>query len=171
MKSFWLLIVFFVFPCPKSIADIQIVPSLAAVGESDDILKPAIGLKSYFKNSFGVSFWGWGRDFGPVEERSMLLTVGKYWTPFSFKSLMVGGGLTVLSETTRLVYKDAKEENQEDTFYNGGGFFGLRYSYDLSGVILDASWESGIFPAGLNGGILLATGRKQIVSLGIGATL
>jgi hypothetical protein len=171
MKSFWLLIVFFAIPYPKSRADIQVTPSVAAVSESDDILKPAIGLKGYFDGGFGVTFWGWGRDFGPVQERTMLLTVGKYWSPFSFKNLMVGGGLTALSETTRLVYKDAKEDNQNDTFYNGGGFFALRYSYSLSGLILDASWESGIFPAGFSGGLLLATGRKQVISLGIGAAL
>jgi hypothetical protein len=175
MKSFWISVAYLAatylaVPVPHAIASMEIVPSIAAVDESDDILKPAIGLKSYI-NGIGFSVWGWGRDFGPVQQRSVLLTGGKYWTPFSFKSLMVGGGISALSETTRLTFKDARDENHEDTFYNAGGFFGLRYSYSFSGVIVDASWESGIFPAGLAGGLFLATGRKQIVSIGMGAML
>ena len=175
MKSFWRLVACLavaniVIPVHSAFADIQIVPSIAAVDESDDILKPGIGLKTYF-NGFGGSVWGWGRDYGPVQQRSVLLTLGKYWAPFSFKNLTFGGGVSVLSETTRLIFKDAKDENHEDTFYNGGGFLGLRYSYSLSKMVVDASWESGVFPAGIGGGLFLATGRKQIVSIGLGAML
>ena len=175
MKSFWRLVAclavdYIVTHVQQGLATIQLVPSIAAVDESDDILKPGIGLKSYF-NGFGVNIWGWGRDYGPVQQRSMLLTLGKYWSPYSFKSLTFGGGISVLSETTRLIYKDAQEENHEDTFYNGGGFLGLRYSYNPSKVVIDASWESGVFPAGIGGGLFLATGRKQIVSIGLGAML
>lgn len=175
MKSFWrlvacLAVAYIVTPAPGALAYIQIVPSIAAIDESDDILKPGIGLKSYF-NGFGGSIWGWGRDYGPVQQRSMLLTLGKYWSPFSFKSLTFGCGISLLSETTRLVFKDAQDENHQDTFYNGGGFLGVRYSYSLSKVVIDASWESGVFPAGISGGLFLATGRKQIVSIGVGAML
>jgi hypothetical protein len=159
---------FCIFSTNVAYSEVASLVSIAAVDETDGNLKPALGVKMLV-GSHNFSIWGWGRNFGPVEERSLLVSWGKVWTPFTTKIVSAMAGLSGLSETTRLKFKDYPQDNQDDTFYNGGIFFGLRCAYNFGPVIVDSTWESTLLPAGVTGGILLAMGRKQILSLGVGA--
>ncbi len=161
-------LIFTVFMTNVAYSEVASLISFAVVDESDSNLKPAVGLKVLF-TGYNLSLWGWGRNFGPVEERSLLVSVGKAWNPFTTKLVSTIAGVSGLSETTRLKFKDFPQDDENDTYYNGGVYFGLRCSNNFGPVILDTTWESTLFPAGVTGGIFLAMARKQILSLGVGA--
>jgi len=149
---------------------IELAPAFGAVDESDDNLKPVIGLKSVL-GAYSASLWYWGRKFGPVRESSFLVTGSKYFHPFRWKPVRTEVGLAGLSETTSLTYTELKNENASETFLNLGVYFGVSSSMQMGLVDLSVSWQSALFPAGLSGGIFLATGRKQVLSLSAGVDL
>jgi hypothetical protein len=121
-----------------------------------------------FSNGWMGRTYYWGRTQGPVTETNHMLTAAKRFDLFGGKTLRGAAGLTVLSETTELKFKDYPEDNASATSTNAGVYLGL--SYDLlaiKSVTINASWDAHLFPAG--GAMLaLVTGRKQVLGLSAG---
>ena len=62
--------------------------------------------------------------------------------------------------------------NRSEENYNIGGVFGVSAGLPkiAEPLYLSVSWDSHLFPAGVNGGLLLSTARKQSIMFNMGAT-
>ncbi len=121
-----------------------------------------------FANGWMSRFYFWGRTQGPVVETNSMLTAAKRFDLFSGKTLRGAVGLTIMTETTEIKYKNYPQENTSATSTNGGLYLGLAYDlFSVSSVTFSASWDAHLFPAG-SAMIALVTGRKQVLGLTAG---
>ena len=74
-------------------------------------------------------------------------------------------GLALLHETTDITFFDAPEFSSHASETNLGAYFGVGAVLPMPWVNLVASWDSALFPAG-SGGLFLAFGRRQVMSVG-----
>lgn len=141
----------------------------AAVEEGDDLMRPAAGLHLGIKDKYFARAFVWGREFGPVQEQSVLISAGRTVPVFGSKILMARFGLAALAESTSVEFTGADAHlSRKATQYNLGAVAGLHLQWNRMGPLLvTAGWESHLFLAGV-AGILLSTGRKQTLSVGFG---
>jgi hypothetical protein len=77
-------------------------------------------------------------------------------------------GAAILADQTSVDYGDATEGNDSSTEFNVGAVFLLEYRYPLAGgLVTHINWQSHVFPAGLQGGIFLSSGRRQTLTLAL----
>lgn len=144
----------------------------SSVEEGDDRLRPAAFLHCGFKDTYRARLYTYGRDFGPVSERTILLSATRSVTSFKNSFLQTAFGVAILSQQTDVKYtaeSDASQNDSENNL-NIGGVFSVGVKYPMNSLYFSADWDSHVFPAGL-GGIFLSTGRKQTISLAMGVTL
>ena len=137
--------------------------------ESDDRLRPGISA-SLGLSSVEASLYHYSRKFGPVDESTFLLALAhRFPLPVS-ANLTAAVGVAGLRESTTIEFsaKDADHNVDEDRD-NLGGFLSLKYARQIyESWYWQFAWEAALFPAGVSGGILLATGRKQLMTLSAG---
>jgi len=142
---------------------------LISLEEGDDRHRPGV-MVSMGYGAWESRFFYVARSFGPVLERSSLLTVaGLYPLPVS-RYVQALTGMAVLNESTDITYtiSDANFD-KSDSRYNVGLLLGLRATAELTKtVFFQLGWDAAIFPAGIAGGLFLSTGRKQILFTGMG---
>lgn len=150
----------------------ELSTKLSGVEETDDVLKPSVGIELKLGSSFGAGYSYWGRSFGPVTESRALYSAYYIFKPFSTKIVSAAVGGSVLNEITELSYQPGYEAyNVKDEEFNAGMFAGIFFRIaEGKTFYFDAHWESSIFPAGTSG-ILLVTGRKQVLGLNLGVKL
>ncbi len=139
---------------------------VVGIEEGDDRLRPAANLHIGYNANWMSRLYVYGRDFGPVRERSYLFSVNRAFDviPKTFRG-MVGG--VVMQDTTSLKYKDAPAEDSTYTSTNFGISFGAHWNlYEVKSMKLYATWDSHVFPAG-SGFIALANARKSAVGLSV----
>lgn len=142
---------------------------MGGVEETDDHVKPAVGVEFALESGWGFHYDYWGRKFGPVVEKRSQLSLFKKFFPFKGKSFAALTGLSYLEETTTIEFAGSDTEfDRDETETNGGFVFGFTYAFfDKSSFDLHLYWNSSIYPAG-DAAILLVTGRKQTFGLGGG---
>ena len=156
-------------PFKASAAEFSVL--VAAAEEGDDRLRPAVGLHGGFAGDFFARTWIYGRTFGPVTEKTVIVGGSKRWSVFGSKAVSAGFGLSGMLEKTSIQYSDAPDEDVEENRYNFGAILGIHYQKELfSSVVVSASWESHVFAAG-SGILFLSTARKQILAVGMGVTI
>lgn len=152
----------------------EIGAGIAAVEESDDRQRPSYALHAGFHPFYYSRLFYYGRDFGPVEERTTLISFNRRLGLFRSNYLKAGIGGAILSERTTISYNKEEDKpfEKDENKFNAGLYTGIYWEMSLNKpYYLSAGWEAAIFPAGLNGGLLLATGRKQFLSLIVGMSL
>lgn len=141
---------------------------LAALEEGDDRQRPALALQAGLGEFYSVNGYYWGRDFGPFRERSYLLGGLRKFSIFPKVGISGAFGVGLLYETLELNFGDAPQDNDEEANFNLGGAIRFGWEHDFGPTFLLVHWDSYVFPAGLNGGLFLSTGRKQLLKAGIG---
>lgn len=141
--------------------------------EGDDRFRGGVNLHLGF-NSYSARYFYFMRSFGPVEENTHLLALSQSFPIPGTKFLWGRLGFAPLLEMTKLKYSKNEDQtfNKNEAQFNLGFLLGIFAKFAESGpVTFQIAWESALYPAGLTGGILLATGRKQLISLNMGILL
>lgn len=143
----------------------------AVIEEGDDRFRPgAMAHIGFGHNVFG-RFYGYGRKFGPVTERTWMVSLQKGFPMFGVSWIHLTLGATIMDEYTELKYSDG-EGNTSSHSYNLGFIGGVHFPIPaVSPIYFELGWDSHLFLAGPNGGLFLATGRKQAFSVGLGVRL
>jgi hypothetical protein len=143
---------------------------LGAVENGDDRGHGVAIAQLGFSNGWLGRLYYWGRTQGPVTETNNMLTAAKRFGLFGGKTLRGAVGMTVMSETTEIKFKDYPDDNTSATSTNGGVYLGLDYDlFAIKSVTISASWDAHLFPAG-GAMIALVTGRKQVLGVTAGVT-
>ena len=83
-------------------------------------------------------------------------------------------GIAPLLETTNLSFDTEADQafNRDEHEWDFGVLFGVFWEYPSSSLVkLRLSWDAALYPAGINGGLFLATGRKNLLSLSVGLAI
>ena len=147
----------------------------AAIEEGDDRIRPGLTFHLGLAPHYYTRLHLWGRDHGPIEERGYLFGGGRRFELFGSDLLQAQVGVTLMYQGIDVDYAPgpgASSEERSEGNFNIGPAFGIGMMWlDVQPLYLAVHWEGHLFPAGLDGGILLATGRKQVLSLTVGLTL
>ena len=143
---------------------------LSFMEENDNRFRPGMSADFDIKHFQGKFFY-FARSFGPVfDQCAMISTSSKFALPMN-KKIFASIGSVILQELTEIKYNDQTDKifNQKDNKFNLGLFLGLNWSFEIwKDWHIGFSWDSAIFPAGIIGGILLSSGRKQVLSASMG---
>lgn len=143
---------------------------LAALNEGDDRYRGGFAISSEYQR-WGGSLAIFLRDFGPVRDETYLLgTLRNFALSKKYK---VDGrfGLGVQYRILTLKYPQLEHKalNRRKGRFNAGPLVGMRWRFaGRSGLAFELSWDSVFYPAGLTGGILLATGVHHVVGAALG---
>jgi len=146
-----------------------------AVEQGDDRLEPAVVLHAAI-DSYVLNIYYYGREFGPVRQDNVIVGAAYRWSIFGSSGLSANLGVSLIEEHIRIKYSDttyAQKNNVEDNF-NVGVNFGVAWAFVpkfLSPFWGQVAWDSHIYAAGVEGGILLSSGRKQAITLAVGVEL
>lgn len=112
------------------------------------------------------------RTFGPVSERTLILSVIKHLAIFKSKILRADIGPVLMNEQFDIKFDQTADKgwNRSENNYNLGGVVGLNLGINSGKFLFETAWNSHLFPAGL-AGIFLASGRKQTLSVTMGMRL
>ena len=145
-----------------------------AVEEGDDRYRPAAGIEFVAGSGLRGEILVWGRNFGLVTERSVLVAGMKSLDLFGNKALSGVFGISFLGESTEVAAdgnNDVEFDGDSSQSTNIGGVFGVRSTFlEWKNMTVGAAWESHVFPAGV-AAVLLVTGRKQTLTVNAGVTL
>lgn len=151
--------------------DLQL--GLSALEEGDDRYRP--GFHIHFGwNAYSLRYFFFQQSFGPVRQRTHLLTGSRSFPIPGFEILSARFGLATLLENTRIRYASDIDQrfDRDQNPFNLGFLLGICWEYKNNGPLrLQAAWETALYPAGLIGGLLLSTGRKQMLSFSAGVAL
>ena len=146
---------------------------LAAMEEGDDRYRAggALDLSWHAYSARGFYF---EQNFGPVKRSTYLVEFTRSLVLPPIQMFAARVGLAPLLERTQLHYQASKDQafNRNEYEWNVGLAFGIFWQFHDQGRLrFQVAWDSVIFPAGLNGGILLATARKNLLTLSAGMKL
>ncbi len=145
-------------------------PGVALSEEGDDRLYKTIVLHIEHQEIASRTFL-YGYKFGSARGITLLTSLAKAFPLLSYENLRFSIGGAFLSETTQLTYSKEEDRrfNKSETGYNLGFFTGIYWqSVSDSWLSYRFGWEMALFPAGIIGGLFLATGRKQFFSFSVG---
>lgn len=154
----------------KAFAYQDIALGLAAVEEGDDRQRPALQLYSSLGKDGYVTGTYYGRKFAQVEEKTYLVNLGVRSSLFNSNQFYACVGGSALLEQTLVKPFGTDLHKDDDNAYNFGVTFGVQYEQAWQGFFFRGAWESSLYLAG-EAGILLATARKQAVSITAGTRL
>jgi hypothetical protein len=169
VTSIMIAAIFTVAPTRLKAADVS--AGVGAVEEGDDRGRGAFIMNVRFSNNWWTKTSVWGRSYGPVTETAGVMAFGKRFNLMGSKFLHSAVGVTSLAEHTSIRFKDSPSDSSSYTSTNLGLMLGLSYElYHTKYATLAASWDAHLFVAG-EAGLLLVTGRKQILGLTAGISL
>ncbi len=156
---------------PGKTSALDLALGLAAVEQGDDNQRPAAVIHLGWTSNYMSRAYLYGRDFGPVSERTYLLTFARRFAVFKTLNIEASLGLNMLLESISVDNSTDPTDTPKEDNYNFGGNAGLYYAPNLGALMLQLGWDSHLYPAGLNGGLFLATARKHFLSLSCGVRL
>lgn len=145
------------------------------VEQGDDRPRPAAAVHLGINEANAGKIFYYGREQGPVREETTIVSGLHRFSLFGSKSVSAAVGAAIMDEKIALKFPDpadADMNNSEDN-WNVGMAFGVSWSLPPAAgpLYFSVSWDSHLFPAGLNGLLFLATGRKETVSILMGLQL
>ena len=157
----------------------ELAAGFSIVEQGDDRNRPAANLHIGINDFYLGRAYYYGREFGPVREDTYVLAGGRRFGLFKSNYITGHVGACVMNEQITLKFRSedttsaGSGRNRTEDNYNVGGVFGIAAALPKSASPLYAgiSWDSHILAAGINGGLLLSSGRKQTVSVYLGAAL
>lgn len=164
---FWSVLVCTGFWQTSAVAQVEYTLGYAALEEGDERLRPAYAFHAGLTPNYFFRSYFWGRDYGPVKERGMLLSFNHRYGIFNSRALQANLGVAILNERVELDFEGSEDDESEQSG-NLGAAVGLQYGMKITNrFIVHAAWDSHLFLAG-QGGIFLVTGRKQTISMTAG---
>ncbi len=147
---------------------------ITALDQGDDRTVPALSLKVAPNQDFiGYTHYH-GVTLGPAHLDLLLVSGARRFNVFRSGFLTAQLGASVLLERVVIQYDSSADADHNDSDLSGniGGNFGIAINMFPASKLMDLSlsWDSHVFPAGI-GGIFLANGRKQTITLTMGAHL
>ncbi len=153
---------------PKKSMAYDLGLGLASVEEGDDRHRPAVMGHYGFLEKYFVHGYYFGRQKGPVTERSLILSANRYiniFGQFGWEFLKGSFGVTYLYEYIEIKFAGDSKNSSTENAFNFGLNLGLHGFVPLSGpFFVGGTWESSLFLAG-EAGILMTTGRKQSIAV------
>lgn len=146
---------------------VTLLAGLGVVDQGDDVSRPAWSLGGRTTDYFG-SYHLYGRSFGKVTERQQIIAAGFNHSWFGPWPVQARTGLAILHEATKITL--ATGAKQEANFALGLAL-GVGWQQAFGPFVVAASWDSYLYPPGIAGAILLASGRKHIINLMVGIPL
>jgi hypothetical protein len=147
----------------------------ALVAAGDDRLEPAATVHIGWSPFEATDVYYWGRLYGPVKQENGMITLVRKWGLFKSNVMTAHFGIALLDERTTIHYDDPlyASYNQQQNALNGGVDFGVVFAIPphAGPVAFAMGWDSHVFPAGAEGMLLLATGRKETFSVTMGIQL
>lgn len=138
---------------------------LSAIEEGDDRIRPGMLLHASALDVYSSRLFYYARKFGPVTERTAIVSAYRHIGIFRMlnNTFLYGGvGIAIMNEQTVI---DIPGDHVTENNPNLGFTFGLHGDLPIKGpVFIRASMESHLFLAGM-AGILIANGRKNIISV------
>lgn len=179
-KSLWsrLLLLAMASPVSSALA-FELAAGFAVVEEGDDRIRPGVSLHAAFNDFYMTRAYYYGREFGPVREETLLVSASRRFGILKNNLIVANLGACVMNERIALKFDatDATQtgvgRNRAEDNYNVGGVFGVALTLpkNTSPVYTSLTWDSHVFPAGLNGGLFLSSGRKQTIAIQLGVAL
>ncbi|MBP9707737.1 MAG: hypothetical protein KBD78_08830 [Oligoflexales bacterium] len=150
-------------------AKIELGSGLAAVEQGDDRQRPSAYLHIGFSDFYFSRFYIYGQDFGPVKERTYNLAFYRRFGVFKSHYLQAAYGVSALMESNSINNPENAGANSDSTEnnFNLGASLGVYFVYPVKRMLFQLGWDSHLYLAGLEGGILLSTARKQYLSAGV----
>lgn len=143
---------------------------LAAVESGNDRFRPAASASVGVGSIAFADVSLWGRSMGPIEEESMLVTLGGKW-PLGVSRLYVSVGISAVREETNINFASEYGGPEKEVSLSHGISLGTGFTlFRIKNFRSDVTWVSNIYPAG-SIAILLAHGRKQLITLSSGIDL
>ncbi len=142
--------------------------------QGDDRLVPALSVKyAPAKEWVGYAHYH-GVNFGPAHMDVFIASGARRFNLDKSGYFSTHFGASLLFEQVVLDYDEPGDKSYNDTDRSGniGGNFGVAVGLPPGSSPVDCSvtWDSHVFPAGF-GGLFLANGRKQTITITLGANL
>lgn len=142
---------------------------LTAVEEGDDRFRPAVMGHAGFGEKWFSSFYYYGRNYGPIVERTYVLNIAYRLDVFRFFGtdfMHAGFGVALMNEMTALKFAGDSANSSTEDATNLGFMVGAYADIPVPGpVFMRFGMESHYFLAGLDGAMAMSTGRKEMLSL------
>jgi hypothetical protein len=140
--------------------------ALGAIEEGDERYRPEWIARSLINGRYYTEFHYYGRIQGRARQSTQMLTFAYNYTMLGSKYIFARAGLAISRDEAVIRSSDPDIPTRRNEAYNFGAYMGLGVmSNTRLSVSLD--WNNAQFLAG-SAGILLATARKQSLSLGLG---
>jgi len=154
---------------PSKLNAFELGTGISAIEEGDDRFRPGILLDMSLGETWRSRIFYYGRKYGPITEQIVLVSAYRYldvMRVFNTNFLRASVGGVVMNERTELDFKE--DEDEVENNFNLGAVIGVHtYTKIGDSFFIQGSMESHIFLAGM-GGVLMANGRKQMISLASG---
>lgn len=145
------------------------------VEQGDDRLEPAAAAILAVSESLALTAEAWGRSYGPVTQSTIMGSAVRSFAVGKSGLLSAHLGGTLMDEATTIKYSNPAYSglNERKDAINLGANFGvsLNLPKSLSPLHGELSWDSHVFAAGGQGGLFLASGRKQVIAVLVGMHL
>lgn len=159
---------FSTFAFGKNADSLVLKGGIGRLDQGDDVGRPALVFEGQRRTLVG-GFYLYGREFSGVEEQTIGLYGGVEKVIFDKLPIFARFGGSALIERTSIAIAPTTDETEYN--YNLGAFVGLQGRVRMGRFITAGSIDSHLFLAGLNGGLLMATGRKHVISIMAGMLL
>lgn len=140
--------------------------ALGAVEEGDERYRPEWIARSLINGTIYTELHYYGRIQGRVRQSTQMLTFAYNYPMLGSKYLSARAGVALSRDEAVIRSADPDIPTRSNEAYNLGAYFGLGVM-STSRLAVSLDWNNAQFLAG-SAGILLATARKQSLSLGVG---
>lgn len=149
----------------------------AGVDGMDDHMQPAVSARIGWAPDLYSQLYYWGRDYGPVSERDVVLTFTASAPVASSKFLVAHYGITASAHDISLYDNPSSRAQPDpppathDRDLNLGGMLGMGLRAKTGPLTYAVNWDSHIYLTASPFIVFLASARKQIVSIMLGVEL
>jgi hypothetical protein len=140
--------------------------ALGAVEEGDERYRPEWIARSLINRSLYTELHYYGRIQGRVRQSTQMLTFAYNYPMLGSKYIAARAGVALSRDEAVIRSSDPDVPTRRNEAYNFGAYFGLGVM-STTKIAFSFDWNNAQFLAG-SAGILLATARKQSLSLGVG---
>jgi hypothetical protein len=140
--------------------------ALGAVEEGDERYRPEWIARSLINGRLYTELHYYGRIQGRVRQSTQMLTFAYNYPMLGSKYISARAGVALSRDEAVIRSSDPEVATRRNDAYNFGAYFGLGVMSSTR-IALTFDWNNAQFLAG-SSGILLATARKQSLSLGVG---
>lgn len=159
------------------VSAIELAVGPAGVDGMDDHMQPAASARIGWTPDLYSQVYYWGRDFGPVSERNVVLTFAGSASLRGSKFFVAHYGIAASAHEISLYDNPASRANPDpppktqDRDLNLGGVLGLGLRAKTGPLTYTLNWDSHIYLTGSPFIVFLASARKQTVSFMLGVEL